>query len=725
MNPMNHYLAKANNILSNLPCLLRSYASIFFIPDAKIGAFFLLATFWFPNSAIAGLLSAIIGTATARFFQFSNISSGLYAYNSLLVGLALGASFEMSTYLLGVIVLSSILTIFMTVTVADALWRFERIPALSLPFVIVAVTLTFASQGFNELERYQHHQLVQSLHIPAFIDHFLTALGATFFTPHPVAGLLIFIGILLASPYLGFLAVSGYIVGYFLYQILSGSADNPMNYTNAFNFILTTMALGGIFMVPRLSSFVVALLGAALAALVTMATQSFMQVYGLPVMAIPFLLTTLIILAALSKRVGSIPPYLLLDNPDLPERSRERARLLEVRGGKINSIPLYVPFQGKWTVSQGFNGKHTHKEPWQHALDFIITYEQKSYQGEGRLLTDYYCYGAPVFSPAYGTVVRCINDQPDNAVGEVDVEKNWGNLVLIRLYDGEYLLLCHLQEFSIQVLEGQAVVPGTLLANCGNSGRSPQPHLHMHIQKTALLGSPTVPFHLTHVLTQGLHEEAIFRLYSRPIQGEFVSPLVADTGLQQALHLPVGKQLLYRFKRNDGEWESRILNVTVDLSGRFCLQSNVGAKTCFIEDYQMVSFYERNDIEDDFLDLFILSLSVTPYGEGNLQWKDKPSKAFLSRRIVSTWSRLKWFWLRSEGLHSDYQRTWDDKKAVWRQTGKHQLAASKQVQLHTVAEIKPNIGCLVLSLQDKTNHWQAELHTYGISEDVGVNEFTL
>ena len=722
---MNHYLAKAKNILSNLPCLLRSYASIFFIPDARIGAFFLVATFWFPNSAIAGLLSAIIGTATARFFQFSNISSGLYAYNSLLVGLAIGASFEMSTYLLGLIALSSILTIFMTVTVADALWRFERIPALSLPFVIVAVTMTFASQGFSELERYQHHVLAQSLHIPDYIDHFFTALGATFFTPHPVAGLLIFIGIMLASPYLGFLAISGYIVGYFLYQTLSGSANNPMNYTNAFNFILTTMALGGIFMVPRISSFIVALLGAALAALVTMATQSFMQVYGLPVMAIPFLLTTLIILAALSKRVSSIPPYLLLDNPDLPEKSRERARLLEVRGGKINSIPVYTPFQGKWTVSQGFNGKHTHKEPWQHALDFIITHEKKSYQGEGHVLTDYYCYGAPVFSPVYGTVVRCINDQPDNIIGEVDVEKNWGNLVLIHLVDGEYLLLCHLQEFSIQVFEGQVIIPGTLLANCGNSGRSPQPHLHMHIQKTALLGSPTVPFHLTHVLTQSPNEESIFRLYSRPVQGEFVSPLVTDAGLKQALHLPVGKQLLYRFKRNDEEWESRILNVTVDLSGRFCLQSNLGARTCFFEDYQMVSFYERNHVEDDFLDMFILSLSVTPFGEGNLRWKDMPSKAFLSKQIISTLSRLKWFWIRSEGLSSAFHRYWNNEKSVWQQVGVHQLAKGKNVSLQTIAQIKPNIGCLELYLMDKNNHWKGELHTCGISEDVGINEFTL
>ena len=558
------------------------------------------------------------------------------------------------------------------------------------------------------------------MQIPSFIEHFFNALGATFFTPHPLAGMLIFIGILLASPYLGFLAISGYTVGYLLYQALSGTADSPDNYNNAFNFILTTMALGGIFMVPSLSSFIVALLGAALATLVTMATQSFMVVYGLPVMAIPFLLTTLIILSALGKRMGSIPPYLLLDNPDLPEKSKERSRLLEVRGGKINSIPVYVPFQGKWTVYQGFNGKYTHKEPWQHALDFIITADQKSFSGDGLLLTDYYCYGAPVFSPVYGTVARCINDQADNVIGEVDVKNNWGNLVLIRLYDGNYLLLCHLQEYSIQVFEGQTVSPGMLLANCGNSGRSPQPHLHLHIQKNALLGSPTIPFHLTHVLIQAEEKESIFRLYSRPIQGEYVSPLITDSGLKQALHLPVGKQLLYRFKRNDEEWDTRILNVTVDLSGRFCLESNLGAKTCFIEDYQMLSFYERNHIEDDFLDMFVLALSVTPFGQENLKWRDKPSKTFLSRSLVSSINRLRWFWIHSEGLTSDYQRNWDENQAVWKQTSKHTLGSSKHILINTDVLIKPNIACTKLTLNDKNNKWVAELHTYGINDDVGI-----
>ena len=718
----------ANNVnflLANIRCLLRSYSAIFFIADARIGALFLAATFYFPNSGWVGLLAAMTGTLTARLFHFSNIKSGLYAYNSLLVGLALGAHFELSFSLLSLIILASILTVFITVTLADALWRFERLPALSLPFVIVAITITFASQGFNTLESYTPHTYLAAFPLPDLVNHFLIALGAAFFTPHPLAGLLLLLGILIASRYLAFLAVSGYGVGYFLYQSLSGISDNPLNYGDAFNFILTAMALGGIFMVPSVTSYLIALLGAALAVLVTMATQAFMQVYHLPVMAIPFLLTILTILSALSKRINSTPPYLLLEHPDLPEQSRERARLLAARGGKINSVPLYAPFQSTWTVYQGFNGKHTHQGAWQHALDFIITLDQKSYQHNGQQLTDYYCFGVPLFSPVYGIVVRCIHNLVDNPIGEVDVNNNWGNLILIRLNDGNYLLLCHLQQYSIQVVEGQTVIPAQLLANCGNSGRSPQPHLHMHVQKSAELGSATVPFHLTHVTTQGISNECIFRFYSRPIENELVSPLIADSGIKQALHLPIGKQLLYRFRKNDEEWQTRQLSVSVDLMGVFCLESNLGAKIYFVEDQHMLSFYARNRINDPFLTLFMLSLGVTPFAGRELSWVDKPPKNLIAKDFIAPLQTLSGTWQRASSLYSTYQRHWNEEQAVWQQQAYHTLGKKSTLSIKTIAFINPNIGCTQLFLYENKTQWLAELYTSGLSNDIGINEHLL
>lgn len=52
-----------------------------------------------------------------------------------------------------------------------------------------------------------------------------------------------------------------------------------------------------------------------------------------------------------------------------------------------------------------------------------------------------------------------------------------------------FVLLAHLQAGSIRVSVGQDVVAGQQVANCGNSGNSTQPHLHMQAMDSA---DPTV-----------------------------------------------------------------------------------------------------------------------------------------------------------------------------------------------------------------------------------------
>jgi murein DD-endopeptidase MepM/ murein hydrolase activator NlpD len=46
--------------------------------------------------------------------------------------------------------------------------------------------------------------------------------------------------------------------------------------------------------------------------------------------------------------------------------------------------------------------------------------------------------------------------------------------------DQTRLFLCHLTEGSVAVTEGQPVSAGDVLGLVGNSGRSTEPHLHLH-----------------------------------------------------------------------------------------------------------------------------------------------------------------------------------------------------------------------------------------------------
>ena len=711
-------------VLPSIQGLLRSYTAILFISDARVGATFLLATLWFPNTGIAGLMAAVTGTITARVMQFTNTQSGLYAYNSLLVGLTLGATYKVDERLAVLIILAAILTVFVTVAIADTLWRFERLPALSFPFVLVAFTMTFAAHGFGKLSHYLTPLAPSNTFLFEQVNHFLISLGTIFFMPHPIPGLIFFVGVLLISRYLAFLAISGYLVGHTLYHSLSGLPYSTLTDWAGFNFTLTAMLLGGVFMVPGWRSFFIAMLGAALAALITTATQTYLLVYDAPVMTIPFLLTTLTILTALSKRVASTPPYLLLDRPDLPEISLERSRLIRARGGQSNSIPVYAPFLGEWVVYQGFSGRHTHRPPWQHALDFIIMNEGQSYRDSGTQLEEYYCFGAPVVSPVYGTVVRCINNQPDNLPGEVNTQQNWGNLVLIRLFNQRHVLLCHLQQFSLEIVEGQVVEPGQSIGRCGNSGRSPQPHVHLHIQKDASLDSPTVPFHLTQVTTVDESDTRIFQFYTRPSENQRVSFPTPNPYLKAALHLPVGRQLYYRFRKNNGDWESRIVTVIVTLGGQFRLKVCTGSEVAFTESEQVLCFYDRRGNYDLFMDLLVLCLGVTPFGEQALSWQDQPSKHLFPLSPVINFFENLFHW-SNKGLDSRYQRHWQEKKNTWLQTAEHQLSGvvSRGRVIHTQATIVPEKGCTRLVLNGKNICLEAELCGTGLENDVGIPKY--
>ena len=110
-----------------------------------------------------------------------------------------------------------------------------------------------------------------------------------------------------------------------------------------------------------------------------------------------------------------------------------------------------MPFFGKWKVWQGQNGKHTHKGEWENAWDFVITdKDQNTYKDDGHYLTDYYCYNAPVVAPADGTVVNIIDGIEDNVPGEINMEQNWGNTIVIKHSDYLFSQLSHLKQGSFQ-----------------------------------------------------------------------------------------------------------------------------------------------------------------------------------------------------------------------------------------------------------------------------------
>ncbi|MPY59668.1 murein hydrolase activator EnvC family protein [Streptomyces spongiae] len=108
-------------------------------------------------------------------------------------------------------------------------------------------------------------------------------------------------------------------------------------------------------------------------------------------------------------------------------------------------------------------------------------------------------YGAPLFAAAEGTVVRAVDSQRDHlsrtsllallylmiveaSVRDLaGVKRVVGNHVVLDLGDGTHALHAHLRRGSLTVREGDRVTAGQLIAQCGNSGNTTEPHLHFQL----------------------------------------------------------------------------------------------------------------------------------------------------------------------------------------------------------------------------------------------------
>ncbi len=710
--------------LQPLSGLLRAYSAIFFIDKPIVGMVFLLATFVYPNVGVSGLLAGCCGMIAGRLLRFSNLDNGLHIYNSILVGLSLGAAYQINQYLCIVIALGSILAVLVSTWLNDYLWRLDHLSPLSLPFVVVALNSAFAAQSFTTLQRYLAPMAPVHNFLPQWLADFLTALGSAFFSPHPLTGLLILIPLLWCSRYLVLLGALGYLVGQSLYEFLIGGPHPQLGHWIGFNFILTCMAVGGVFTIPSLSGLLLALVAAALAALITAATQNIMLVYGLPVMALPFIITTFSVLLALRKRNTLKSPRLILENPALPELSLERAQLAKSRGIDPASLALQPPFIGTWQLYQGFNGAHTHQGPWRYALDFYREENGRSFCRQGLVLEDFYCYGLPILAPLGGVVESCRNNLPDNPPGEVNVTDNWGNYIMLLTPCGHYVVLAHLKQFSLQVMVGDAIIMGQMLGQCGNSGRSPQPHLHLHVQHGHLLGSATAPFHLTGVLSVN---PSAYRLRYNPVVGESVSAASPDNRLKKALHLAVGRQLLFRYCLSNGDWKLARWRVELSLLGEFRLVTEKKARVAFVESDNLLAFYDRHGPSDPLLDAFILAMGLTPYhqpvsGAAPITWSDRPPLRLFPKTRLQKIAALFRYPLGG-AIVSDYQRQWDGSTNLWRQKAVHRLHGlpGRSWKISTEAELMTENGCVTFKLHQGRKVWiQAQLVGTGLSCDQGI-----
>jgi hypothetical protein len=178
----------------------------------------------------------------------------------------------------------------------------------------------------------------------------------------------------------------------------------------------------------------------------------------------------------------------------------------------------------------------------------------KQYSGSGDYPKDYYCYDKNVTAPAEGIVVEVIDGIEDNIIGEVNLLHNWGNSVVIKHTEYLYSQLSHLKKGTFKVKKGDYVQQGDALARCGNSGRSPYPHLHFQLQATPYVGSPTLDYPIDHFIK---HFSNHFELlsYEKPALDDQVSKIKVHDLLKDAFNFIPGEKLVYQFNGRTEKWE--------------------------------------------------------------------------------------------------------------------------------------------------------------------------
>lgn len=607
---------------------MNSYSQVFFSDSRFFAILLLVVSFADFYAGLAGLIAVVL-TNLAGFlmgFDRGTVAKGLYGFNSLLVGLGLGIYYEPGVVMYLVIALSSIFTLFISVSLQGIIGKYG-LPYLSIPFIIGAWIVTLATREFdslgisergifmfNELYTIGGQKVVNlyewwnSIEISRPLRIYFISLGAILFQYNALAGIIIALGLLYHSR-IGFtLSLVGFFTAYYFYQF-TGASISELNYSYiGFNYILTSIALGGFFIIPSTRSYMWVILLVPLVAILTISLSSIFAVFYLPVYALPFNIVVLLFLYVLKFRVRpskQLAEVLIQQNSPEKNLYSYTNDIVRFRHGLT---PIKLPFFGIWEVNQSHNGEHTHRGDWKHAWDFVMT-DQKGlqYRGEGNELSDYYCYNKPVTAAADGIVESVVDNITDNEIGKANIRDNWGNTVIIKHSDFLYSSVNHLVPGSVPVKEGDKVRQGDIIGKCGNSGRSPYPHLHFQLQATPFVGSRTIDYPVSYYIQHIDGEGFSLCNFDIPVDGDRISNIEVNSLISNAFDLVPGRSFSFGVSYN-GRLTNEDWDVYTDEYNNSYIQcKQTGSVAYFVNDGNLMMFRHYEGRKGDLLYWFYLS----------------------------------------------------------------------------------------------------------------------
>ena len=614
--------------------------------------FILPASFFLPWVGFCGLSAAFLSVVFGRLLGVNRqlLNEGAYTFNALLAGLGVGANFQFGVASMALVAVVSFFSLLFSSALQIVLRR-VLLPYLSFPFVL-SLWLIFLSLSFYGLSSFHSLGLTPcasckiilgsalsskiSSMLPESLNVYFTSLSAIFFQQSFLPGLFIAIGLLLYSRIAFFLSFLGFFSGFLFYSFLPGIVAVQFK-TIAFNYILLALGLGGFFLVPSLSSILLVILSIPLVAIMISAFEAVLVPFALPVYSLPSSAYMVLVMALLHNRqiYRLLQPVII--QKFSPEKNLYSITSYLERFGKETEVALHLPFFGNWTVSQSHGGELTHRENWKHALDFVVRDEHgRSFRLPGKEPSDFYCYGLPVLAPADGKVVALLDGIEDNRIGHSNLKENWGNTLVLQHNGHLYTKMSHLKAGSFCVRLGDHVKKGETLALCGNSGRSPEPHLHFQVQKNEIIGAQTIDYPLCYYVSKN-GTGRVLHTYDVPGENEMLSRPGPNQVLKDAFRFMPGMKFRFRVTNGSNQnveaWEIKTdaynnsyiecLNTKSKAYFRlddafFCFTAFEGNGSCLLKDFFLAAY--RLFLGDDFELVVRDKVSPDSVKKGPLKW---------------------------------------------------------------------------------------------------------
>ncbi|MGB3947939.1 MAG: urea transporter [Bacteroidia bacterium] len=613
-----------------IQCILNSYGLIFFSLNPVFSLILLFVTFFSPPVGACGL-AAVIGVNTMAYalgFNRDEIQKGVFGFNALFIGLALGYEYSFNgTFIL--LFLTSISILLMVTVWLKGLLAMYNLPFLTVPFLITYWIISLSSSTLTNLHWDENHIYVMndiirnesslyyqfvhsadSLPIFSFALIYFKTLAGTFFQNSVLAGILIAIGLLYFSRITFSLTIIGFYCAYFFYYLFGANVDDLNFYLQGSNFIFLSVAIGCFFLIPNVYSYITVIVLTPVLMFLLLALGKVMAIFQLKAYSLSFNIVCIAFLFTLNHRWFQKYLHVATVQYFSPEKTIYKFLNSLQRFKNEHLYKIALPFAGEWYVSQGYDGKITHLGDWSKALDFVIVDSKNNTYREHGAVREYfsrdyfYCYNKEIYAPYDGYVYDIINNVEENDVGEVNTEYNWGNTIIINHLNGLFSQISHVKKDSFNVFVGQYVYKGTFLATCGNSGRSPEPHIHFQLQTIPTVGAKTLPYPISYFIERD-GQNKFLRISEVPKEGAFISNVQVNQLLTVAFGFYPGVKFSFKKENSETVFNWEVLTDALNKTYIYCEETKSYAY--FVNDGTMLYFTDFEGDKKSLLFYFYLA----------------------------------------------------------------------------------------------------------------------